>query len=413
VLISTSKLLEPRLLIQATDLDGIATRQEANDFKVFDDRESYHVIRVPRRMATVTVTLSGKIKVASKGTDEEFTTSETFQINASQKTDKVDDIHLGRDAAGYWLEVAGRTGETRADRAAEIVLKHHDFREPVRASLKSDGRGIIKLGPLPGIDRIEATLSNGATRAWPLMADRATQHKVLHVVAGQDVSVPLMTGAIAPQRSEAALFEVRENVIVADRFDRLSTVNGMLVARKLMAGDYDLVLKAQNEVIRIRVVAGPVLEGMVLGSLRDMSLAPVAPLQVAGITRNDAGLTVSLAGTTPMTRVHVLANAMGSPIRLTEGGYIVGDIDDRHLQDEGAVVLSFAVNEVLAVEHVWSINCDERDIEQVLAWWLLRACDGRKVWNLPARRGNHFLNAGASVLGKLCSAWEAVSELVK
>ena len=307
VLISTSKLLEPRLLIQATDLDGIATRQEANDFKVFDDRESYHVIRVPRRMATVTVTLSGKIKVASKGMDEEFTTSETFQINASQKTDKVDDIHLGRDATGYWLEVAGRTGETRADRAAEIVLKHHDFREPVRASLKSDGRGIIKLGLLPGIDRIEATLSNGATRAWPLMADRATQRKVLHVVAGQDVSVPLMTGAIAPQRSEAALFEVRENVIVADRFDRLSTSNGMLVARKLMAGDYDLVLKAQNEVIRIRVVAGPVLEGMVLGSLRDMSLAPVAPLQVAGITRNDAGLTVSLAGTTPMTRVHVLA----------------------------------------------------------------------------------------------------------
>ena len=306
-LISTSKLLEPRLVIQATDLDGIATRQEANDFKIFDDRESYHVIRVPRRMATVNVTLSGKVKVISKGTDEEIASSDSFQINASQKTDKVDDIHLGRDTTGYWLEVAGRTGETRADRAAEIVLKHHDFREPVRASLKSDARGIIKLGPLPGIDRIEATLSNGATRAWPLVADRATQRKVLHVVAGQDASVPLMTGAIAPERSEAALFEVRDNVIVADRFDRLSTSNGMLVAGKLKAGDYDLVLKAQNEIIRIRVVAGPVLEGMVLGSLRDMVLAPVAPLQVAGITRNEAGLTVSLAGTTSMTRVHVLA----------------------------------------------------------------------------------------------------------
>lgn len=306
-LISVSKLLEPRLVIQATDLDGISTRQEAKDFKVFDDRESYYVIRVPRRMATVNATLTGKVRVAINGTEEEIGSGDTFQINASQKTDKVDDIHLGRDSSGYWLEVTGRTGETRADRAAEIVLKHHEFREPVRASLKSDARGIINLGPLPGIDRIDVTLSGGGSRAWPLLADRATQRKILHVVAGQDVSVPLMTDANAPQRRDVAFFEVRDNVIVADRFGQLTASNGLLVAAKLAPGDYDLVLKAHNETIRIRVVAGPVLESMVLGSLRDMALAPVAPLQVAGISRNETGLTVKLEGSTRMTRVHVLA----------------------------------------------------------------------------------------------------------
>ena len=306
-LASLSKLLEPRLVIQAVDMDGIPTREEIGGFKLFEDRESFHSIRVPRRLASLTITLRGKVKVASRGNETELSASQAFQVNGIQKTDRVDEVHLGRDGKGYWLEVAGRTGETRADRSVQVVLKHREFKEPVRVSLKSDAKGIVTLGPLAGIDRVEATVAGGAARSWALAGDRSSQRRVLHAVAGQDVTVPLMTGADKPQRADVALFEVRDDVIVADRFENLSVSKGLLVAGKLPAGDYDLLLKDSGDRIRIRVVAGPVVDGFVLGAARDMALAPLAPLQIASVARNDQGLVVSLAGSTKFTRVHVLA----------------------------------------------------------------------------------------------------------
>lgn len=306
-LVSLSKLLEPRLVIQAVDMDGVASREEIGGFKLFEDRESFHAIRVPRRLASLNISLNGKAKVASKGTETELSASRVFQVNGIQKTDRVDEVHLGRDGKGYWLEVAGRTGETRADRSVQLVLKHREFKEPVRASLKSDAKGIVTLGLLEGIDRVEATVAGGAARSWALAGDRSTQRRVLHAVAGQDVTVPLMTGADKPLRRDVALFEVRDEIIVADRFENLSVSKGLLVAGKLPAGDYDLVLKDAGDRIRIRVVAGSVVDGFVLGAGRDMALAPLAPLQIANVVRNDAGLAVTLAGSTRFTRVHVLA----------------------------------------------------------------------------------------------------------
>ena len=165
-LASLSKLLEPRLVIQAVDMDGVPTREEIGGFKLFEDRESSHSIRVPRRLASLNITLRGKVKVASRGNETELSASQSFQVNGIQKTDRVDEVHLGRDGKGYWLEVAGRTGETRADRSVQVVLKHREFKEPVRVSLKSDAKGIVTLGPLAGIDRVEATVAGGAARSW-------------------------------------------------------------------------------------------------------------------------------------------------------------------------------------------------------------------------------------------------------
>ncbi|MBM4096378.1 MAG: hypothetical protein FJ261_06345 [Planctomycetes bacterium] len=306
-LVSLAKLSQARLSIFATDTDGVPTREEIGDFKLFEDRESFYAIRVPRRLASLTVTLSGKVTAVSTGAETELSASQSFQVNGIQKTDRVDEAHLGRDDRGYWLEVAGRTGETRADRAVSVVLKHREFREPARVSLKSDARGIVTLGPLAGVDRVEATVAGGASRAWSLAGDRATQRRVIHAVAGQDVAVPLMGVAGNPSRADAALLEVRDEVIVADRFDLLSSSKGLLVAGKLPAGDYDLVLKASGERIRVRVVAGPALDGFVLGAGRDMALAPLAPLQISSAARDDSGIVVSLANATKFTRVHVLA----------------------------------------------------------------------------------------------------------
>jgi hypothetical protein len=70
------------------------------------------------------------------------------------------------------------------------------------------------------------------------------------------VSVPYTGHADKPSRGEFALLEVRGNVIAADKFDSLAINEGLLEARNLAAGDYDLHLKATGEKVRIRVTDG-------------------------------------------------------------------------------------------------------------------------------------------------------------
>ena len=65
--VSVKLLDEVRLVIVATDLDGIPASTEVTNFKLFEDRESVHEFRVPARLASLTVTLHAKVKCLSTG----------------------------------------------------------------------------------------------------------------------------------------------------------------------------------------------------------------------------------------------------------------------------------------------------------------------------------------------------------
>ena len=60
--VSTKLLDECKLRITSTDLYGIATAVEMPEFKLFEDRESTHEIRVPARTASIAVQLIAKVK---------------------------------------------------------------------------------------------------------------------------------------------------------------------------------------------------------------------------------------------------------------------------------------------------------------------------------------------------------------
>ena len=83
---------------------------------------------------------------------------------------------------------------------------------------------------------------------------------------------------------------------------------GLLELRGLAAGDYDLWLKQTGERIRVRVVDGPIVDGYVLGQLRDLELPALKPVQIAvHRRRRDDLVTVQLRDVSPFARVHVFA----------------------------------------------------------------------------------------------------------
>ncbi len=100
---------------------------------------------------------------------------------------------------------------------------------------------------------------------------------------------------------------MRDEVIRADRFDALGVRNGLLEIRGLTGGDYDLWLKRTGEKIRIRVVDGPIVEGYILGRLRNLQAPALKPVQIEAIETKDDFVTVRLSDVSPFARVHVFA----------------------------------------------------------------------------------------------------------
>src|SRR5262245_42056345 len=178
--VSQKLLEEVKLRLVATDLDGISTTSEVPDFKIFEDRESTYEFRVPPRLATLTVTLTAKVKSLSAGTKHDLVAAETFHLNAIAKTGKIEDLHLAKFGSDYVIEVLGRTGEAKADRPVHVAVKHRDFNEPVQTNLKSDATGRIVLGALADVVRVTATGPEGTARTWHLPSDQFTYRSVIH-----------------------------------------------------------------------------------------------------------------------------------------------------------------------------------------------------------------------------------------
>jgi hypothetical protein len=305
--VSTRLLEEVKLRITATDHAGIATSTEVPDFKLFEDRESIHEFRVPARLASLAILLEAKVKSLSLNKKIDLAAGETFALNEIEKTEKIEDLHLARFGANYVIELLGRTGEARPDRAVQLALKHRDFRQPVQTTLKTDGQGRVHLGTLTDIVSVTATGPEGTGHTWNLPEDRHTYRQLVDARAGDAIALPYLGTAAKPTHDELALFEMVGAVIRVDRFEALAIQDGLLELRGLAAGDYDLWLKRSGERLRIRVVDGPVEGNHVLGKLRYLELPALKPVQIAAINADANQVTIRLRDVSPFTRVHVFA----------------------------------------------------------------------------------------------------------
>jgi hypothetical protein len=305
--VSLKLLEEVKLRITSTDHDGIATSTEIPGFKLYEDRESVHEFRVPPRLAKLTIQLEAKVKSLSLSKPLDLATAETFQLNRIDVSNDIEDVHFAKFGADYVLELLGRTGEFEPDRTVAVALKHRDFRETVHVMLKSDARGRVFLGPLPEITNVHVSGTNGIDHDWTLPVDAHTYRQLLDAKAGETITVPYLGQAKEPTREELALFEIRDEVIRADRFDALGVRNSLLEIRNLTGGDYDLWLKRTGEKIRIRVVDGPIVEGYILGRLRNLQAPALKPVQIEAIETKDDFVTVHLSDVSPYARVHVFA----------------------------------------------------------------------------------------------------------
>ena len=305
--VSLTLLKEVRLRITSTDNQGIVTVKDVPDFALFEDREATYEFQVPPNLANVAFELKGKVRNVSRQRDDDVIGSGAFAVNGVDKTDQVDDLHFRRTDAGYAIELLGKNGEPKAGRPVHVVLKHRAFRDSVDAALQTDAAGRIDLGPLPGIDSVNARVSDSLTDTWQPTRDEVAYPQSLHGVAGGTLRVPFFAGDSEP-RLQYALLEKRGGTYMADRIGAAQIHDGFLDLTGLPAGDFELTLKdTRTAPIAVRLTAGTVESGCVVSDRRTLQLGNTAPLQIAALQMSDTNLTITVANATPVTRVHVLA----------------------------------------------------------------------------------------------------------
>ncbi|MGE0758242.1 MAG: hypothetical protein AB7O38_14535, partial [Pirellulaceae bacterium] len=179
-----------RLQIATVDQDGVQMTKDVSPLPVAEDRETTYEFQVPPRLASIRFTLRAKVRNLSQNKDVELAAEQGFDVNGIDATGKVEDLQLARFAGEYVLELLGKSGEAKGDRAVQVSVKHRDFRKPISVTLKTDPRGRIALGALEGIATVEATGPEQTVRNWTLPVDQHSHPQSLHGVAGQPLEIP-------------------------------------------------------------------------------------------------------------------------------------------------------------------------------------------------------------------------------
>lgn len=306
--VSVARLKKTRLTVKTVDLDGIESISEAEDFALFDDRESEHSFRVPARLRSVTVELSGEIEsVAKPGETFDLSGSRTFQLNGIEATVFSGDSHLTKIGDRHIVEVLGRSGEALPDHPVTLEFFRDSFSNPVTVTLKSDPKGRIDLGVMSGFRSIHCAPNGLPDRNWQLDEDRIARAGVIHAKAGDPIEIPLPLDA-APDRSTLAIFETRAGVLVEDAFSTAKFESGRVRFDGLKPGDYEVFLKEEGRALPVKITAAEAEQaGYALSDDRHLRLPATPTLHFSGAEVKDGKLLVTIAHADAKTRLHLIA----------------------------------------------------------------------------------------------------------
>jgi hypothetical protein len=323
-------LQQVRLLVRATDLDGVESTREFSDLQLAEENESRVQIMVPVRLKSLHFELRGTVENVSQGDPRTVTASQTWQINQIDATQSLQTVHLRKNPQGYALTVRGKTGEPGLARTVNVKLKHRLFTDPVTVNLQSDRNGQVQLGPLPGIQLLEVEMQDSQTRQWSLHSPEQTTAGALHAAAGQTIRIPWDSG---PPHPAVALMELRGSQYFRDLSDRVKIGEGLISVAPLEPGDYELWIPDTGERHNIRVTAGPRDGSWVLGPGRKLEVRNPDPLHVQSIDADDDKLQIQLGGDLRFARVHVFATRFQPRFDAFAELSRVGDIEPWLIRD--------------------------------------------------------------------------------
>ncbi len=304
--IAPSLLQKPVVTLAATDVDGISTTRRIEDLKLTQTGELVIPFRVPARLASLKVELSGEIQTLATNSTQTLTVDRSWDVASYRKTTFTQSAFLTRDREQYVIETRGRSGELVPGSMVQLTLKPRVRGAELSYALQSNPQGLIELGELKGIESLRITCG-GNTRSHWLDDLEVVWPGQIHAVAGTELHLPLLSAN--DDVSRYRLVSVRgSGQPTLDLSEQLSVAAGRLTVTQLKAGDYHLYDMQRDSRCLIKVIAGPIVGNVAAGKVRLLELVPRSELAIDNVQEVDGGYRVQLIGHSKTTRVHLVVN---------------------------------------------------------------------------------------------------------
>ncbi len=301
--VSPELLKDVTVTVTTTNLDGVTSSKQFEDVKLSESQETPIEIAVPSRLHTIKVDVTGQI-TSNRNAIQRHTASHQVSINEIDRTDKIEDVHLSKIGSQFMLQLLGKTGEPRAYRALTLALAHRAFKQPIKFQLATNENGFVELGNLQDIFSVSVSSPTANSKTWPLLGDRRTQARSLHVLAGKPVQIPHMQSDDA-ESMQISLYELRGSSYATDLTDAVNIEDSYLKIDKLTPGDYSLLIGPERT--NIRVTKGKTEAGFAVGDLRRLEMRKLDPIQISDVVTNDKEVKIQITDHNEFARVHVYA----------------------------------------------------------------------------------------------------------
>lgn len=305
--IPISLLRETTLTTRSTDRQGTSSTL-AVPLALADASDTIHAFKVPEGLLELAFELRGKVRSLAEQRDVEFVRTDVQRLNEIELGQELAALHLAPSAAGWVLQLLGKTGEPRPDMQVNVILEHLDFTGRRQTSVQTDARGRIELGELREIKAIEASFAGGSTGRWPLERSEASLPARIHTTCDRPIVIPQPHALAAEPRAAASLLERRAGGFVRDLGDALHVEPGALRIAPLAPGDYLLTFKHDDTRVEISVGPATRVAGHALSRRRHLELSRSLPPRLATLELDAATLRIRVAGAGEHTRVHVFGS---------------------------------------------------------------------------------------------------------
>lgn len=306
--ISIKLLEQPQLTIVATDVEGVSSTQTVGSLDLEDGDELVHKFLVPQRLASLSITLSGKVYNQNRDERQPVSAAQTVSCNAIQQTDQIGDFFLRQSNDGFALLVLGRNGEPISRLPVSIAVKVKNVAFNVDYSLATNANGLVDLGKLENVQQI--LFSAQAIRSLSVPLHRFHRDWPNVVQRGLNAKIELPLGKDTADRRQFALTEIRRGVSVASVDKNLKVGQGSLEISNLPAGDYHLHDYEAGQVVQIVIADTAEDSSLLAANYRILQSSSKEPLIIRSAKIDGNDLLIELSGSDSMTRVHVVADAL-------------------------------------------------------------------------------------------------------
>ena len=332
--VSVSLLRRLRARLELHHGDGVSSSQLLDGLQATDDAELLLPFTVPSRLRRVELKLEADVQQQSSDDPARVASTYSWTVSedmaaAAVEEEGLDDLYLRHGTDGYAVFVLGQAGEPVAHRIVRLSLQHRLLSPAIAVTLQTDASGAVRLGQLPGIEGLSASISRGAqrehSRHWQqLQRDGAALPQCVHSVETEDITIPYpLRPAEAAASSAAAAAElftllqvdsaspsvIRRYLPLSSHLQRSA---GFVRLSGLTAGRYLLLMKEVGPAgssVDISVAAQPLQLGSSDGH-SDYALAGRRVLQLANAHAAASIAAVELSGSAVVIRTaHASASA--------------------------------------------------------------------------------------------------------